>query len=280
MRKIGILHKFVEVFAVAIAVAALWSCSADAEFGDMMGSSEYITAFGLLSDDHATITTDAGVRLHIAEFGSQTSREEVDVLSGRVIFNYTILGNNPAGGFDVRLNRFYPLVVKDMQRFDSEALSRAAMGTLPTVNEWLDDDFVSLLEAPYMPSEVSLGGGYVNVNVCYLSTKGVEERIPEVNLHYDVESSTEDTAVMQLVGSAYDDMHLMEASVCYLWFSFRITEEIAEEVQGVGIYAFYWRWWKSVVKPSDGVMEYVSLMSNDTFAGEGSGRTTTVMLSQ
>lgn len=272
VKKIVEIRKFLMLCTVALIAAVGWACSADAEmmdgnFAEM--ESEYATAFGMLSENGSTITTDANVLLLIVEYGRQTSAEEVATKSGRVIVNYKILGNNPAGGFYIRLNRFYPLVVKDVMWFDSEEEAlRSAMGSTPT-NEWLDDNFVSLLDAPYMPSEVSVGGGYINVNINYLS---VEERVPEVDLYFDVESSTEDTAVMQLVGKGSEDMYLSEASLRNLWFSYRVTERVKEELQDVGIYAFYWRWWQNLADLSEGTKEFVSVMSNDTFGGDASGR--------
>lgn len=269
------IYDFVQIVVVLMVGALSWACSADmadSPMGEMSpeANGEYITDFGVLSPSYSTITTDADVVLFITEIGEQTSAEELESKSGRVMFNYTILGNNPAGGFFVRLNCFYPLVVKDMQLFTPE--DKATKSPAPS-GGWLEDEnFTSLLEAPYMPYEASVGGCYINVNVCYLSTKSIEEEIPDVELYYDSVVSTPDTAVLQLVGKEDDEMYERGATTRFQWFSFRITESMKEALQGVNLYAFYWRWWVDKDNTNAGYREYTSVLNNDSVGGGASGR--------
>lgn len=273
-----VLARLQNLIVVVATVGLLGACSAemmeDADMNAPNGMADFVTAFGNLDAENYTIMTDAGVRLNIVELGVQTSEQEVAAREGRVMFNYSILGNSLSGGFDVKLNRFYPLVVKDMRQYDAEEEHASEATRTPQPNDdWLDEDFVSILEAPYMPYEVSIGGGCINVNVYYFSTENLESRTPEVELYYDTEASTEDTAVMQLVGREYEDMFTKEASMRNVWFSFRVTEEIEEKISEVGLYAFYWCWWVNVNDRAEGVTAFVSLMSNDTIGGSSSGRT-------
>ena len=268
---------FIRIAVVLMVGALAWACSADYEpMGDAApeANGEYITAFGVLSSSYSTITTDSNVVLFIAEIGEQTSVEELESKSGRVMFNYTILGNNPAGGFFVRLNCFYPLIVKDLEVLKPE--DKAAKSPAPSGGDWMENEnFTSILEAPYMPYEASVGGGYINVNVCYLSTQSIEEMEPEVELYYDAMVSTPDTAVLQLVGEESDEMYKSEAKVCFQWYSFRVVEQVEEALDGVNLYAFYWRWWVDVENPLAGAKEYTSVLNNDSIGGGSTGRVMT-----
>ncbi len=246
-----------------VCVLASVACSAEMN-GDMyMPDAEkpdYITAFGTLILEKMCVEADNGTTLHIAELGNQTSVEDVETHQGRVLINYTILGNNYEGGFNIRLNRFYKLEVKDMELFDASSEESRSPGHID--EDWLDEDFVSLLEAPVMPYEVSIGGGYVNVNVCYTSS---EEDVPDVDLCYDVASSTSDTAVMQLVGEEEDSMFDEGAKTRFRWFSFRIVEDVVPLIGDAHIYAFYWCWWAEEGRPEAGVKEYTSVMNIDSY---------------
>lgn len=256
---------------VSLVVAA---CSAEA--GDYyepnMDSKEYVTAFGRLDSDQMCIVADNGTTLHIAEIGTQSSQEEIDEREGRVLFNYTILGNSAQGGFDVRLNCFYPLEVKDMEVYRANTSEGGVYAAVEESEpEWKDEDFVSLLEAPALPYEVSVGGGYINVNVCYTSTITPAEQVPDVELYYDADSSTDDTVVLQLVAEPEEEMYDPSAKTRFRWFSFRIVDEIAAKVQGAGIYAFYWCWWLEEGNPNAGIEEHTSVMHSN-FYGSPSDR--------
>lgn len=250
-RILDVVLRVVAVCGLLLTVA----CSADisGEYYD----SEYITAFGTIAEGERVIVSDNGVKLHISIVGNQTSEQEIDSRVGRVLVNYTILGNNPKGGFDIRLNRFYPLEIKDMVFFDAKSDKSAGER-----EDWKDEDFVSLLEAPTMPYDVSIGGGYVNVNVCYSSTLAPEEHLPEVTLYYDADSSTADTALLQLVGESEALMYFPNAELRFRWFSFRITEEIEALIADTAIYAFHWCWWAEEGNPLAGTREYTSVMNS------------------
>lgn len=248
---------------------AVAACSAEMN-GDMYiegATPDYITAFGRLVNDQMYIEADNGTTLHIVAIGTQTSHEEIATRKGRVLFNYTILGNNPQGGFNVRLNCFYPLEVKDMEIYYAQQPSESDVYAAVVENEpeWKDGDFVSLLKAPVIPYEVSVGGGYINVNVCYTSTIASTDSVPDVDLYYDANSSTGDTAVLQLVAEPQEDMYTPRAKNHFRWFSFRIVDEVFAEVQRAGIYAFYWCWWLEEGNPNAGIGEYTSVMHSDFY---------------
>lgn len=259
-------------YVAAAAMVSLMVAACSAEVGDCyapnMDSMEYVTAFGKLDSDQMCIVADNGTSLHIAEIGAQSSEEEIDEREGRVLVNYTILGNSAQGGFDVRLNCFYPLEVKDMEIYragtsDSEESVYAAVAE--SEPEWKDGDFVSLLEAPAIPYEVSVGGGYINVNVCYTSTIAPTEEVPYVDLYYDSDSSTGDTAVLQLVAEPEEEMYDPSAKTRFRWFSFRIVDEIFADVQSADIYAFYWCWWLEEGNPNAGIEEHTSVMHSNFY---------------
>lgn len=231
------------------------ACSAEMDNLDMESSQNYITTFGMLAQHEQVIVADSGVRLHIQELGRQTSIEEVYQRAGRVFFNYTILGNNPQGGFNIRLNRFYPLEVRDMMLFEATTEGKS----VGDVGDWKDEDFVSLLQAPAMPYDVSVGGGYININVCYPALSA-NEQVPNVALYYDVNASTDDTAVLQFVASSEEHKYDSKTQTQFLWFSFRITEDIESLIADASIYAFYWRWWAEEGNPQSGTKDYTSII--------------------
>lgn len=244
------------------------ACSAEPMFGDMVGDGGYNATFGVLEEGAQTIVADNGTILHIVELGNQTSSEELNSKQGRVLFNYTILGNNPAGGFNIRLNRFYPLEVKDLEIYAGDADHSSGV---QSVADWKDEDFVSLLEAPAMPYEVSIGGGYININVCYTSTISPDEEMPDVELYYDATCSTGDTAVLQLVCEREEEMYERGARAYFRWFSFRISKEIEVLTSETNIYAFHWCWWVEDGNPSAGIMEQQSVMNTNHY-GSSSDR--------
>lgn len=229
-------------------------------------SADYVTAFGMLDSELMVIVADNGTTLHIGEIGAQTSAEEVAEHDGRVLFNYTILGNSYSGGFDIRLNRFYPLEIRDMRIFDSADTEYQSVGKV--TDEWKGENFISLLEAPAMPYELSVGGGYININVCYTSVVEPSEGRPDVNLYYDVVSSTDDTAVLQLVGEDDKALYGENAKTRFLWFSFRIVDEVAAHIEQANIYAFYWCWWLDEGNPKAGVKEYTSVMNMGSYGAQ------------
>lgn len=241
---------------------AVAACSAEMN-GDMYiegAAPDYITAFGRLVNDQMYIEADNGTTLHIVEIGAQTSHEEIATRKGRVLFNYTILGNNYEGGFSIRLNRFYPLEVKDLEIYDGDDHPE-----LESVAEWKDENFVSLLDAPAMPYEASIGGGYININVCYTSTISPDNEMPDVELYYDTTCSTFDTAVLQLVCEREEEMYESGAKNHFRWFSFRIGKSVEALIVDTNIYAFYWCWWLEEGNPNAGVGEYTSVMHSDFY---------------
>lgn len=252
-----------------LAACLLWvvACSADME-ADMIGDIGYTTTFGMLEEDMQSIVADNGTRLHIAELGTQTSTEELNKKRGRVLFNYTILGNNPSGGFNIRLNRFYPLEVKDLEVYDGDGYCYPEAEELA---DWKDEDFVSLLEAPAMPLEASIGGGYININVCYTSTVPPEKDMPDVELYYDATCSTGDTAVLQLVCESEEDMYEKGAQNHFRWFSFRIGKLVEMLITETNIYAFHWCWWAEDGNPEAGIKEQQSVMNTNHY-GSSSDR--------
>lgn len=250
--------------ALAVVCAlVVTACSAEIN-GDMYmpdgANPDYITAFGILDYEQMRIAADNGTTLHIAEIGTQSSQEEIAEREGRVLFNYTILGNNPQGGFNIRLNRFYPLEVKDLEIYDGDDHPE-----LESVAEWKDENFVSLLDAPAIPYEVSIGGGYININVCYTSAISPDNEVPDVELYYDTTCSTLDTAVLQLVCEREEEMYESDAKNHFRWFSFRIGTLVESLIVDTNIYAFHWCWWSEEGRPEAGVKEYTSVMNINSY---------------
>ncbi len=253
---------FWRVMVVACALVSV-ACSADMN-GDMYmpekDNPDYITAFGMLDSEQMRVVADNGTTLHITDLGGQTSMEDIESHEGRVLINYTILGNNYEGGFSIRLNRFYPLEVKDLEIYDGDDHPE-----LESVAEWKDENFVSLLDAPAMPYEASIGGGYININVCYTSAISPDNEMPDVELYYDTTCSTFDTAVLQLVCEREEEMYESGAKNHFRWFSFRIGKLVEALIVDTNIYAFHWCWWAEEGHPEAGVKEYTSVMNINSY---------------
>lgn len=257
MRKERIWNRLARVSLLCSMVALATACSADIgmyqePFGE---SKKYITAFGVLNSDEWEIVTDNDARLHIVELGNQVSGEDINSHNGRVLFNYTI-DRTRNGVAEVRLNCFYPLEVKELELFGEEESESKALSMAESTPEWKDEDFVSLLQNPAMPHEVSVGGGYINVNVCYPSVSN--QKALDVVLYYDACSSSDDSAVLQLVGELEG---AKSSQVEYRWYSFRITEEIAAMIANTSTYSFYWCWWAEEGNHEAGTKEYTSVMN-------------------
>lgn len=254
--KIGFVRLLI-LTAAALGVA----CSA-ADMDYLAEDYNYVTAFGMLDVDSRSIVADNSTVLHIEEFGSQTSEKELLNHKERVLFNYTVLGNSTKGGFDIRLNCFYPLEIEDMELFCPRNSTAQQMAAGGVGMEWKDEDFISLIDAPAMPCQVIVSGGYVNIEVCYYSTLKPSQEMPDVELYYDMNSSTEDTAVLQLSCESDDEMYQPNASAQFQWFSFRIIEEVEQKMNEADIYAFYWCWWTDSENPKAGKSDYTSIMSS------------------
>ena len=111
-----------------------------------------------------------------------------------------------------------------------------------------------------MPYEVGVGGGYININVFYYAESA--DFVPEVSLVWDVATSNDSTALFQLVGEDWDEMYSATAGLRSMWHTFRVGEEIAQRIEGVSRYAFFWRWWAEDGRPQRGYKDYTSIMTN------------------
>ncbi|MBO7300856.1 MAG: hypothetical protein J6U53_05585 [Tidjanibacter sp.] len=246
--------------------ASLVACSSDMMGDPMAGEGGgYVTTFGEIFGEEMRVVTDDGQELTICQVGAGISWDEVCAKSGRVLFNYTAVEYDNARNMvvGIRINRFYDLVEKEVEIYEPEGacgvVTRSAgyEGGFDVNN---NPNFVPLLGALAMPFEVGVGGGYINVYVLYYST--TEEYVPEVSLVWDVATSTENTALFQLVSEADEEADKEGAQVRYLWHTFRVGEEIAERIQDVNNYAFYWRWWANEKHPEEGTKNYTSLMTD------------------
>lgn len=264
--------------ALLLVLAGGMGCSADIAVGDVAAPDMegYVTTFGEIFGEEHKILTDDGLELYILDVAESISWSELREMRGRVLLNYSIVGTSIHENlFLIKVNRFYPLVVSDVEILEAKGaegdVSRSAG---PNNNGGFDvknnPDFVSLPDVPAMPYEVGVGGGYINIYVFYYSTTA--DYVPEVSLVWDVATSTADTALFQLVGGGREEAYAPEAKRQYMWHTFYVGEEIAERIKGVNNYAFYWRWWADEGNRQKGVKDYTSIMTNPSLGGSSSRR--------
>lgn len=263
---------------LATIAAVVSSCSANFEpemnAPNIDESDGFSITFGVLNPDSATILTDSGTTLTIKEYGSSIGGHEgLYEHQGRIAFNYTITDIYPeTDGYYIRLNRIYPLVVKDII-LTPAAATPFRLPAEPLMSSGPKDEPIEpelILRHPAMPSQAGMSGGYININVCYRSDISPEEHTPDVELYFDGDASTSDTLCFQLI---YDAEEAWGSVNQYQWFSFRIVDEILPATTEANLYVFYWSWWLNERDPSAGTDVYVSILHPDIYSG---GRVTTM----
>ena len=252
--------------ALLLIVAGGVGCAAepmyDASNPDMEGG--YVTAFGEIFGEEHKVLTDEGLELYIEDVGESISWSQLREMTGRVLLNYSIIGTSiHENVFLIKVNRFYPLVVKSVEILEGERedVSRSAgPNNEGGFDVYSNPNFVSLLDGPVMPYEVAVGGGYINIYVFYYATS--VDYVPEVSLVWDVATSTADTALFQLVGEESEEMFSPTAGLCSMWHTFYVGEVIASRIEGATRYALYWRWWAEEGTLVQHLKEYTSIMTN------------------
>ena len=254
--------------ALLLIVAGGVGCAAepmyDASNSDMEGG--YVTAFGEIFGEECKVVTDDGLELYVEIMPEGLSWQDLQEMTGRVLLNYSIIGTSiHENVFLIKVNRFYPLVVKSVEILEGERedVSRSAgPNNEGGFDVYSNPNFVSLLEGPAMPYEVGVGGGYINIHLFYYATSA--DFVPEVSLVWDVATSTQSTALFQLVGEEREEMSSPMANMRSMWHTFYVGGEIASRIEGATRYAFYWRWWAEDGAPERGYKDYTNIMNNPT----------------
>lgn len=264
--------------ALLLVLAGGVGCSAAMDMaptGDVAPDMEgYVTTFGEIFGEEHKILTDDGLELYIEDVAESISWSELREMRGRVLLNYSIVGTSIHENlFLIKVNRFYPFVEKRVEILDgadSDVSRSAGPNNEGGFDVYSNPNFVSLLEGPAMPYEVGVGGGYININVFYYAESA--DFVPEVSLVWDVATSNDSTALFQLVGEDWDEMYSATAGLRSMWHTFRVGEEIAERIEGVSRYAFFWRWWANENTLARDLADYTSIMTNPSLGGSSSRR--------
>lgn len=238
-------------------VAIMVSCSV-ADVEDMMGDAfhaeggEYVTAFGTAYPEEEMIVTDAGFVLSVKKLASPLKWEDIE--EGRILFNYSVLEATSLNSYNVRINSIYPLIVKDILVCNDES----------------DGDHCETID-PAMPYQASYSGGYLNIHVYYPSQYSLEEEIPDIELCYDEEASTDDTILLTLRHKASNGFDDEDSKSRDAWYSFRIVpEETLEDFDDADLFAFRWCWWLDEGDFSKGVeRDNMSVMYTDSYDDGG-----------
>lgn len=252
--------------ALILVLASGVGCSADVAINDPAAPDMegYVTTFGEIFGEEHKILTDDGLVLYVESVSELISWQEMREMTGRVLLNYSIVGYSQYDDvFLIKVNRFYPFVekrVEILEGVDSDVSRSAGPNNEGGFDVYSNPNFVSLLEGPAMPYEVGVGGGYININVFYYAESA--DSLPEVSLVWDVATSNDSTALFQLVGEDWDEMYSATAGLRSMWHTFRVGEEIAERIEGVSRYAFFWRWWANENTLARDLADYTSIMTN------------------
>lgn len=252
--------------ALILVLASGVGCSADMAINDPAAPDMegYVTTFGEIFGEEHKILTDDGLTLYVESVSELISWQELREMTGRVLLNYSIVGYSQYDDvFLIKVNRFYPFVekrVEILEGVDSDVSRSAGPNNEGGFDVYSNPNFVSLLEGPAMPYEVGVGGGYINVNVFYYAESA--DSLPDVSLVWDVATSNDSTALFQLVGEDWDEMYSATAGLRSMWHTFRVGEEIAERIEGVSRYAFFWRWWANENTLARDLADYTSIMTN------------------
>ncbi len=251
------IRRIVSVCQMAlVSVLGLVAISCSSVNFDSMGDEmmNAYTAFGTIDGAAKIIMEDSGDKLHITQLGSQLSESEVAALSGRIFYNYTVLDGRGSNEYDIRLNCIYPLHIEDIK----------------VLSQLSDEEKKALGEDPISPVQVTLSGGYVNVQVCYVQGANTpKDFIHDVDLIFNDSESTGET--MSLLLRHKGDGTNAAKEPCegiYEWVSFRLTDPVKdmynrEDDDSGAIYRLYvlfnWLWWDEAgeVKSFEGSIDPV-----------------------
>lgn len=246
------MNKLVSICKVALMSLVgfvVVSCSAD--FADEMDGMNAFTAFGNISGAEATITEDSGDVLHIIELGEQLTQSEVDALSGRIFFNYTVIDGLGNDHYNIRLNCIYPLYIEDIK----------------VLSQMSEEEKKALGADPVSPVQATLTGGHINVQICYVQGINTpDDFMHDVDLIFDDKESSSNTMSVYLRHKGDGTNAVTDkCEAIYEWVSFRLTQPVLdfynrEENETGAIYQLYvmfkWLWWSE----AGDVLEYVGSM--------------------
>lgn len=215
-------------------------------------SQNHYVSLGTLDPVTRTIKGDYGELLNIVEVGTNTSVEEIESKSGRVCFNYSVL-KRLQNSVNIRLHEFYPLVIDDIDPLSiMDEEDRAELGTTPAI-----------------PTQASITGGYVNLQIAYVDT-GADGTEFEFELVYDdtENGSTDNTLVLQIChkGETVNKKPSDSGSFAYQWASFKLSEELLERYGNKSsldlLVVFRHRWWNNAGE----VVENVAHLSTSPYS--------------
>ncbi len=223
---------------IALLIAVAFGAVSCTDWLEVDESQNRYVLLGELDPVTRTIKGDYGELLNIVEVAYGATDELENGGKRRVCFNYSVLKRNAdaQGSVDIRINEFYPLVVDDIESLsllDEE--ERAELGTTP-VN----------------PVQAAISGGYVNVQMAYVSMDADDVDF-EFELVYDDSegASTDNTLVLQIShkGKDVSKQPSDASSYSYQWASFELSKELLERYGNKTIHdlivVFRYKWWNN-----------------------------------
>lgn len=232
---------------IALLTAVVFGAVACSDWLDDVDESQnrYIS-LGELEPTTRTIKGDYGEVLNIVEVANSAAGELEKENKRRVCFNYSVLKRNAdaQNSMNIRINEFYPLVVDDV-----ESLSL------------LDEDArAELGKTPVSPIQAAISGGYINVQMAYVTmdAEGVDF---EFELVYDDSegASTDNTLVLQIThkGKDVSKQPSDNSSYSYQWASFKLSNELLERYGHKTTHdlmvVFRYKWWNNAGEIVDNV---------------------------
>lgn len=236
---------------IAMVVALAFGATACDSWLDIDESQSRYISLGTLDPITRTIKGDYNEVLYITEIGINTSEEEMMKSAGRVCFNYSVLKRNAdaLGSINIRLNELYPLVIDEVR----------------TLSVMSDDERALLGTTPAHPTQASISGGFVNLQMAYVDT-GDKNATFEFELVYDdtAGGSTDNTLVLQVChkGETVNKQPSDSGSYTYQWASFELTDELLARYGKMTpnelLVVFRYKWWNSDGEVVDNVAQLTS----------------------
>ena len=231
---------------IALLTAVAFGAVACSDWLEVDESQNRYVSLGDLDPTTRIIKGDYGEVLNIVEVANIAVGELENNNKRRVCFNYSVLKRNAdeQNSINIRINEFYPLVVTDIE-------------PLSMRNE---EERAELGKTPVNPVQAAISGGYINVQMAYVTmdAEGVDF---EFELLYDDSegASTDNTLVLQITHKGKDvskqpsDM----SSYSYQWASFKLSNELLERYGHKTTHdlmvVFRYKWWNNAGEIVDNV---------------------------
>ncbi len=232
---------------IALLTAVVFGTASCSDWLDIDESQNRYVSLGELDPVTRTIKGDYGELLRIVEVGPSASDEVEGTAKRRVCFNYSVLKRNAdaQNSVNIRINEFYPLVVEGIR-------------SLSVLDE---NERAELGKTPATPVQAAISGGFVNVQMAYVTmdAEGVDF---EWELVYDDTegASTDNTLVLQICHKGKDvtKQPSDNSSYSYQWASFELSEEVLERYGNKTSYdlmvVFRYKWWNNAGEIVDNVV--------------------------